>query len=151
MEAFAAALQASALGQWAAGDAYPYANALHLLGLVMLVGGIGLVDLRVIGAFRALPLPDLSRYVTPVALAGLALMAVTGFTMFAADAEALIGSTTFRWKLAAIAMALANALLFRWRFGDKLDARPAAARVSAALSLLLWLFVAWQGRMIAYS
>src|SRR3546814_8048303 len=53
---FAEALQASTFGVWAAQSslAYPVANVHHLLGLVMLVGGIGVVDLRLAGAFRSL-------------------------------------------------------------------------------------------------
>ena len=34
---------------------------LHLLGLVMLVGAIGAVDLRIVGAWRSLPIAALSR------------------------------------------------------------------------------------------
>lgn len=121
----------------------------------MLVGGIGLVDLRVAGAFRTLPAAALSRALTPIAIAGLALMLPTGLVMFAADAESLVTSQTFWLKLAAIGLALANALLFRWlwqgRLSDWEAPPPTIARAMAALSLLLWLFVAYQGRMIAYS
>lgn len=121
----------------------------------MLVGGIGIVDLRLAGAFASLPVAALSRALTPVALGGLAIMLPTGFAMFAADAEALIGSATFWWKLGAIALALANALLFRRAFTSQLvgweRAAPPLGRALAALSLMLWLFVAWQGRMIAYT
>lgn len=143
MEAAAAALQASAFGQWAAGGVYPVANIVHLLGLVMLVGGIGIVDLRLMGAFRALPVEALSRYLTPLALGGLVLMVPSGFTMFAADAKSLIGSPVFGWKLLAIGAALLNAVLFRWLWRQ--------SRVLPALSLALWLTAAALGRMIAYS
>ena len=91
--AAAAALEGSALGVWARGspDAYPAANLAHLLGLVMLVGGIGILDLRLAGLARALPAAALSRLLTPVALAGLVLMAGSGAVMFAADAGAAAG------------------------------------------------------------
>ncbi|MDP3383095.1 MAG: hypothetical protein Q8S47_07195, partial [Phenylobacterium sp.] len=67
MEALAALLEASALGQWARGSAvaYPVANVAHLLGLVLLVGGIGVVDLRLAGLWRGLPIAALSRALTP--------------------------------------------------------------------------------------
>lgn len=153
--ALAKAIEASAFGVWASGAAYPFANVVHLLGLVMLVGGIGVVDLRLAGAFRMLPVAELSRALTPVALAGLALMLPSGFTMFAADAGALAGSGTFRWKLALIALALANALAFRRVWRHRLatwdDAPPFAGRAMALASIALWLAVAWSGRMIAYS
>lgn len=154
---FAEWVQASPFGSWAGQShfAYPIANLVHLLGLVMLVGGIGIVDLRLAGAFRSLPAASLSRLLTPIAIAGLLLMIPSGFVMFAADAESMAASVTFRRKLVLIALALANAILFRWiwqrRIADWDQAPPLPGRLMAAASLLLWLTVAAHGRMIAYS
>ena len=154
---FAETVQTSPFGIWAAqsSSAYPVANLVHLLGLVMLVGGIGVVDLRLAGVFRSLPPAALSRTLTPVAIGGLLLLIPSGFTMFAADAEAMAASVTFQRKLVLIALALANAVLFRWiwnkRIADWDAAPPLAGRLMAGASLLLWLLVAAHGRMIAYS
>jgi hypothetical protein len=75
--------------------------------------------------------------------------------MFAADAGPLIGSAVFRWKLATIALALANVAVFhlawRRRFATWGQDPPAAARATAAASLLLWLTAAALGRLIAYA
>jgi hypothetical protein len=150
LTAAARAIEASALGIWMreSANAYPAANVLHLLGLVMLVGAIGIVDLRIAGLFRALPLAATVRALTPVGIAGLLLLALTGPLLFAADASALVRSDVFRWKLALIAIALLNALLFRWRWrGAEPDL---ALRAIAIASVLLWLTVATLGRMIAY-
>lgn len=157
LQAFGAAVQNSGFGLWAAQSslAYPVANVVHLFGLVMLVGGIGILDLRLAGAFRAIPVAPLSRALTPIALAGLALIVPSGTVMFAADAEALVFSATFRWKLALIAFALANALAFRFLWQRRLEGwdaePPSAGRLMAAASILLWLGVAALGRWIAYS
>ena len=154
---FAEAVQASPFGQWAGQShyAYPVANLVHLLGLVMLVGGIGVVDLRLVGAFRSLPPATLSRVLTPVAIAGLLMMVPSGLTMFAADAESMAGSATFQRKLVLIALALANAILFRviWnkRIADWDESPPLGGKSMAGASLLLWLAVAAHGRLIAYS
>jgi len=151
------ALQDSAFGAWARGSAYAYplANLLHLAGLVLLVGGIGLLDLRLAGAFRALPVAALSRVLTPMAAAGLALMAPTGLVLFAADAEALAGSAVFRCKLVLIVVALANAVAFRLLWSARLSAwdaaAPPAARLMALASLGLWIAVGVLGRLIAYA
>lgn len=155
LTAIGEAIQASPFGVWAGGDIYPVANVVHLLGLVMLVGGIGVLDLRLAGLFRAIPVPPLSAALTPIALAGLALMVPSGATMFAADAGALVDSTTFRWKLVLITLALANAVAFRVLWGRKLDRwtgnPPLAGRLMAVASILLWLAVGTLGRWIAYS
>jgi hypothetical protein len=146
--------EAIGLQRWASAGAYPWINTLHLLGLVMLVGGIGAVDLRVAGLWRALPLPALSRALTPVAVAGLALMVPTGLLLFAADGKSLAGSDMLFRKLVIIAFALANAVAFRLIYQRRIDAGeppPVAARLMAAASLLLWLTVGALGRLIAYS
>ena len=157
LASLAEAVASTGFGQWASTSpvAYPLANVVHLLGLVMLVGGIGILDLRLAGAFRALPVAPLSRALTPIALAGLALMVPSGATMFAADATSLAVSGVFRLKLALIAVALVNAAAFRilWRarLADWDAAPPMAGRLMAGGSILLWLAIGGLGRMIAYS
>jgi hypothetical protein len=156
LTAAAAWLDAIGVGPWSRGSAlvYPVANTLHLLGLVMLVGGIGVVDLRVIGLWRRLPMAELSRALTPVAVAGLVLMAASGSILFAADGAALARSAIFERKLILIAAALANAAAFRWVWNARMarwaDGAPRSARAMAAASLLLWLAAAASGRWIAY-
>lgn len=150
LAALATWLAEAGLRDWASAE-YPAINTLHLLGLVMLVGGIGVVDLRTMGLWRALPLPALSRALTPVAVAGLAIMAATGLLLFASDGAALANSDTFQTKLLLIAAALTNALAFRILWRGRLADPPTAARLMAALSLLLWLAVGTWGRLIAYS
>ncbi|MDP1618786.1 DUF6644 family protein [Phenylobacterium sp.] len=157
MDALAALLEASALGQWARGSAiaYPVANVAHLLGLILLVGGIGVVDLRLAGLFRQLPVDPLARALTPFALAGLALLAVSGLVMFSADAGPMAASNVFRAKIALIALGLAHAILFRALWRTRMagwDASPPPlGRLMAAGSLGIWLMVGALGRLIAYA
>lgn len=135
--------------------AYPVANVVHLLGLVMLVGGIGVLDLRTAGLWRALPLNDLSRALTPIAVAGFIILAASGSILFAADGMALAASGTFHVKLILILIALSNVVLFhmlrrRQPGVAQVEATP-LERTMAVASLLLWLGVAAAGRMIAYA
>ena len=153
--AFGQAVQSSPFGVWAGGEAYPFANLIHILGLIMLVGGIGILDLRLAGLFRRIPVAPLASALTPIALAGLLLMIPSGATMFAADASALVNSPTFRTKLILIALALINALAFRFLWQERIEQwdvdPPVWGRLMAATSILLWLSVAALGRWIAYS
>lgn len=155
LTALGEAIQSSSFGAWAGGDAYPFANLVHILGLVMLVGGIGVLDLRLMGLFRRIPVTALAAAVTPIAVAGLALMIPSGAMMFASDASTLVSSFTFRTKLLLIALALANAIAFRVVWQKQIvqwDADPPlGGRIMASASLLLWLSVAGAGRWIAYS
>lgn len=154
--AWAAALEASALGAWMRGSswAYPAVNLLHLLGLVLLVGSMVLLDLRLLGVGRRLHLPDVSALLTPVAVAGLLIMLASGALLFTADAGPLSMQPLLQLKLLWIALGVGNALLFRGWWAGRLadwDARPPLlGRVQAAASLLIWLGVAAMGRMIAY-
>lgn len=124
----------------------------HLFGLVLLLGGIGLVDLRLLGAFPKLPLDALSEALTPLAITGVLLLISSGSVLFAADAVALAGSRTFQWKLVLIGLGLLNALSFRFLVrGGGWSLVPRGAQMLALVSLLLWASVLILGRMIAYS
>lgn len=121
-----------------------------MIGAILLVGGIGLLDLRLLGYGKGISPAALSRAVTPLALAGLAIMVVSGVLMFVADAEALSGSALFWGKLVLIGVAGLNAWTFRSLFQDLPDDIPGAARGLAAGSLVMWIGVVVMGRLIAY-
>jgi hypothetical protein len=153
LTAIAERVAATPFADWAAGSpyAYPAANTVHVLALVLLLGGIGLVDLRLLGAFKALPLQPLSRALVPIAATGVLILAASGSILFAADAESVARKGVFQLKLVLIATALANVAAFRWLYGrEASDPPPAGARGLALLSLLLWTSVAICGRLIAY-
>lgn len=149
-------LEATGLVAWARGArwAYPVANVLHVLGLAMFLGAIGIIDLRMAGLWRRLPLAGLSQALLPVGLLGLLVLIASGTVLFAADGPALATSTPFQLKLLAIVLAIANAVWFRasWqrRMGAGQRVLPGRARLIALLSLMLWVCVAVLGRMIAY-
>jgi hypothetical protein len=149
----AAALEGSPLGAAVRSGWYPPANVAHVLGLVLLVGAIGVLDLRIAGLGRAIPVAALSRLTTPIAVVGLGVMLASGFLLFAADAGPLVKSRTFQVKMALLALGLGNAALFRLRFGDLRDGRepPLPARLMAVASIGLWTAVGTLGRLIAYS
>jgi hypothetical protein len=154
---WANALEASALGEWMRSSAlaYPIANVVHLLGLVLLVGPILLLDLRLLGAGRQLTLSAVSPLLTRSAVCGFALLAIAGFLMFSADAGPLSHSAVMQWKILGILLGLANALAFRILWHTRLedwDRRPPLlGRAQAVASIVIWLSVGTLGRWIAYS
>jgi hypothetical protein len=154
--AWAAALEASAYGVAMRESyfLYPLANLLHLLGLVLLVGSAMVMDLRLLGVGRTVPLGPTVRLLMVPAAVGLVIMAGSGLSMFAADAGPLTGSAVFQVKMALLAAAVLNALLFRALWHRRLalwrDGAPTVPMVQAALSLALWLAVGTSGRLIAY-
>lgn len=155
--AWATALEHSAFGEWmrVSALAYPVANVLHLLGLVLLIGPIVLLDLRLLGWGRDLSLPAVSRALTGFAIAGLVLLAVAGFAMFAADAAPLLRNGIMQAKLCAIALGLLNAVAFRASWSSQLprwdENPPLLGRAQALASIVIWLAAGALGRWIAYS
>lgn len=147
----AASLESSAFGMWMrAGWSYPVANVLHLIGLALLVGPILLLDLRVLGFARDLPLDRVSSVISPFVACGIVLAAITGFALFAADAQALVGNRLLWIKLGAIVLALINAAIFRRFLRASAGSASTGQRTLAAFSIVLWMGVLVAGRMIAY-
>lgn len=128
--------------------AYPALEVLHIVGIALLVGNLVALELRVWGAAAALPLPALARLSLTLSLAGFALAAASGLTMFATQPQELLANGAFRTKAALLALAGANAALFHARGGlQRLDT---LARLQTVISLGLWLGVIIAGRWIAY-
>jgi hypothetical protein len=154
--AWAVAIQDSALGALMRDSfvLYPIANLGHIFGLIFFVGSIALLDLRLLGVGRAVPLPALARFLGPIVLAALALQIASGVLLFSADAGHVWDNRVFRLKMALVALGLANAAAFRWRWGTSYETwdadPPAAGRAQAAASLAGWVLVAASGRLIAY-
>jgi hypothetical protein len=133
---------------------YPTVEIVHILGIVVLVGAAILFDLRLLGLSRQLSVAQLSRYVLPWARLGVLAVVPAGLLMFTANATALAGNPVFRLKLILIAAALLNALVFHWWTGKSLKTWdtgvPVAAKVSAVVSLVIWVSVISCGRLLAF-
>lgn len=127
---------------------YPALEVMHITGIALLVGNLVLVELRVWGLGRTLPLPALARLGLTVSLIGFGLAAASGLLMFASQAAELMANRVFVIKMGLLTLAGANAGLFHAR--DGLTRLDTLARVQTALSLGLWLGVIICGRWIAY-
>jgi len=136
---------------------YPAVETVHIIGLAILVGSIAVLDLRLMGLSRSLPVRKLARHTLPWTIGSFALILPSGLMMFAAHATDFIASPVFALKMGLIFAAIINAAVFHtsvFRSAAAWDVDvmpPAAARASAALSLLLWLTVIACGRLLAYT
>jgi hypothetical protein len=156
------ALEASGLGQamrqwlWL----YPSVETVHIVGIGLLFGSIAVLDLRLLGFSRTISVRTLARHVLPWTAASFLLIIPSGLLMFTAHASEFIDSPVFVLKMCLIMAAGLNAALFHtmvFRTADVWDAEdmrklppPPSARVSAALSLLIWISVIACGRLLAY-
>jgi hypothetical protein len=152
------AIEGSALGQamrqwlWL----YPSVEVVHIAGIAMLFGSILVLDLRLLGFSRSLPVRKLAAHVLPWSAGSFLLIIPSGLMMFVAHASDLIANSAFALKMclimaAGVNAAVFHAAVFRGAAGWDVDAMPPlAARACAALSLLLWVSVIACGRLLAY-
>src|SRR5690606_14352634 len=109
--------------------AYPLLETFHALGMAMLLGSLGLINLRVLGYKPELPLLG-TRDLLPLAWLGFTLNAASGIALFTSDAVYFFSSYTFRIKLVLIVLAGFNAVLL----GRKVFQEPAAAGADVVAS-----------------
>jgi hypothetical protein len=132
---------------------YGVCQTLHFIGLTTLFGAILLVDLRMLGLFRNTPIRAFMPLI-PVAIGGFALNLVTGAMFFTFDPVNFWHNKGFLLKLAALAVAGVNALWFTigeqprvLKLADG-EATDAATKISAGLSITVWMVVIVCGRLI---
>lgn len=131
-------------GRWI----YAAVSAGHVLGIALLVGAIASLDLRLIGLWPTVPVPDLAQVLVPVAATGLTLAVMSGLLLFLAGPADYLQMRVFLLKLTLIACGAGHAV---WFHSTNSFARPNIGlwRVGL-LSLLIWLAVLICGRMLAF-
>ena len=136
---------------------WPLLEAIHTITIAVFVGTIVMVDLRLLGVlFRSVPVSEMDRKVLPWTVTGFAVMIITGLLLFYAKPVVYYHSIFFRVKMLMLGAAIVNILIFHFRVQRDLDkwdtapAPPMSARISAVLSLTLWIGIVMTGRMIAY-
>jgi hypothetical protein len=141
---------------------WPLCETMHFFGIILLIGGVGIFDLRMLGIAKDLPISKL-RQLLPWGVFGFALCVVSG-SLFVLGFRANLPTPSYdvimtdRWlqlKLIFLALAGLNLAAFYLtgmsRAVDKLgpgDDAPLAAKFIAATSLFLWLGVLYFGRLI---
>ena len=144
--------------------AWPLAEVVHFVGLILLVGIVGMLDLRLLGLGKQLPVAPLRRllpwgvfgFVLVVASGG---MFVTGmYSNISIHPYTVITSDGYlQLKLLFIFLAGLNLAAFyvsgMARVVDRLgagDDAPPLAKAIAGASLFLWIGVIYFGRLIPW-
>jgi hypothetical protein len=125
---------------------YPTVEIFHIAGLVLIFGSMLLLNLRIFGRIlRQEPVPQVAAGLAPLASIGLAAQAVSGPVLFMTSAMRFSESTPFRLKLVLLVVALTYHFGVHRRFARDPDAAVPMLRVSAAVSMLLWIGVVLAG------
>jgi hypothetical protein len=160
MHEFMGWLEGSALGHFMRETGvwtYALVNLSHIVGVASLFGAVLILDLRLLGVWRRVPLTALADAAVPIARTGFAIAALTGLGLLATKATEYEGNPFLLIKFAAIPVALVNV----WMLGRSQAWRAKATReLSAretrqlaafgAISLASWVVALAAGRMIGY-
>jgi len=136
--------------------AYPALETAHYIGLACLVGGIMLIDLRLLGVARTLPLKSMMGLLVWVWI-GFVINVVSGSLIFIYGATGFSANPAFRLKMVLLLLAGINAVIFTLAYlrnGERWSAAgsvPVPIKLVATASFVLWLGVVTAGRWMAYT
>lgn len=143
--------QAMVASQWA----FPICEALHFFGLCILIGSIGIIDLRLLGFARNLSIRVVHQLL-PWVWVGFSINLITGILFWFAQPSFYYPNVAFRVKMVLIVLAGLNALWFQLSvhrhigaWAEDADA-SGQAKAIAGISLALWISVIFFGRFIMY-
>jgi hypothetical protein len=135
---------------------WPSLETAHYIGLSLLLGTVGLFDLRLLGVAKAIPPAALHKLI-PIGIAGYTINILTGITFFSAFPEQYFYNPAFWWKGLFMAIAGMNVAAFYLSsafagvntlpaFADA----PPRAKLIAGVSLSAWIAVLVCGRYLTF-
>jgi len=140
---------------------WPIAEIVHFVGMALLIGTVGAVDLRILGFGKGLSIAVLEKFI-PIGVAGFVLNASTGFLFLAGNPAGgpiwYFENLSFQIKMVLVAIAGLNLLAFYvtgiaaalGRLAPDATA-PRNAKIVAGVSLVSWFAVILFGRLIMYN
>jgi hypothetical protein len=135
---------------------WPILEDLHFIGLILLIGSIGVVNLRILGFLKRLPLGPLNRFV-PWAVGGFIVNVITGFLFFVGMPGFYTVNVVFQLKILTIFVAATLLLIFNCTSASRIlenvgpgEEAPPLAKVIAVASICLWIAVIILGRYIPF-
>ena len=133
--------------------AFPTVLTLHTIGLAVLIGASWVLDLRLLGVGRHVPLSAF-RWVFPTIAVGLIINLLTGVLLFIKNASTWGVAVPFFVKMALVVASVATLLPIRslvLRAGDQPLEVSSNARLLAVASILAWSAAVTAGRLLAYT
>ncbi len=156
-ESIAQSLVGTALNEWILATfwLWPIMEIIHFIGLTLLLGGLLIVDLRMLGTLKLFNTLATHQLLAAV-LFGFSLNLITGILFFIGDPMRYSQNIGFKIKMVLILIAGLNAAFFHWRTTQHQANRNDSItgikgqKLTAGLSLFLWMGVLLLGRLIPY-
>jgi hypothetical protein len=163
VEAFSNFLVGLGIGDFVAAYdwVWPFCETLHFISMCLILGTVGVVDLRILGVAKGIPIRYLEKFI-PLGVIAFAVNAITGFIFIAGNPVGgpmeYLTNLSLQLKMLAVLIAGINLVIFyaagiqRSLAGVPADGDAAgSAKAIAAVSLTAWIFVIILGRFIMYN
>jgi hypothetical protein len=145
------------LSQWVTSGPWiwPALETMHFTGLCVLIGGLIVMDLRLIGYRRNLPLITVHK-IMPLVFVGFGINLCTGLLFVVGNPHRYAVNYAFQMKMILLLLAGLNALLFRLTISPRMKhwtestESPLPAKLMGSASLALWFGVGIHGRLITF-
>jgi hypothetical protein len=140
---------------------WPVGETLHFVGMCVLLGTVGVVDLRILGVAKGIPIKLLEKFI-PLGVIAFFVNLVTGFIFIAGNPVGgpmeYLTNLSLQIKMIIVLIAGINLLVFYFAgIQRSLETVPAdgnasgAAKAVAAVSITAWIMVIIMGRFIMYN
>jgi hypothetical protein len=148
-------LSGRGIGRWVTDKnwVWPASEALHFIGLWLILGIILIVNLRLLGLMRAISYSAVHRLL-PWAGLGFAINVVTGMLFVTATPDQYGENISFLWKIIFLMVAGVDLLYLTvfegpWHVESGNNA-PARVKIAGATAIIAWVGVMYFGRMLPF-
>ena len=153
--AAAAPNMARRLGDFVIGQTWmwPTLETLHFIGLCMLFTVVLIVNLRLLGAIRMVPVSAVYQML-PIGMLGFAVNLVTGMLFFVGIPSQYNANPVFYWKIVFVLLGGLNVMYFMlvddaWRTASDRGV-TAGPKIAAASAIVIWVCVLYCGHMLPF-
>jgi hypothetical protein len=142
------------------GWVWPVCEMIHYIGMSLIIGLIGALDLRILGVYKSIPIGAFKPLVNLaiIGFIGNLLGGIIFVTGTATGAEFYVDNLSFQLKVIFLVIAFVNLLLFRFSgLEEKVNAVPAggsapgSAKAVAWISIISWVAIIVFGRLLMYN
>jgi hypothetical protein len=134
---------------------WPICETLHFIGLALLIGAAGLMDFRLMGFLKSVPLAAVMQMRKWAAL-GVLINLVTGTLFFVGAPGQYNNNPAWYAKLSFLMVAIINVAVFETTQGKRMltltagQDTPTSFKVAGAVSMGSWFLVLYFGRMLPF-
>ncbi len=132
---------------------WPTLETLHFVGLCMLFTVVLIVNLRLLGAIKIVPVTAVYQML-PIGMLGFAVNLATGMLFFLGIPSQYNGNPVFYWKILFVLLGGLNVTYFMvvekaWRTESGRDV-SAGPKIAAASAIFIWAAVLYCGHMLPF-